>query len=208
MDANHLSRVGETQARRHPGAPVTTLGGVAPIAQPLGHQTGPEVGDPGNVEAPLRRAVREAIAWHGRNHHVKGVGGVAAMASRVGEQRDDLRDFEDGTGPAMGDEQGQRIGSLATLVDQMNPEPINGGAEVGEAVQCCLLGAPVKLVAPVVNQLLDIGQIRAIVPRCSWNVIGPAGASKALAEICQHLVRNVDGERLHIHRDVLLCAWR
>ena len=93
-------------------------------------------------------------------------------------------------------------------MDKVNPHAIKGSAKVREAVQRGFLGPPVKLRAPVVDQLLDIGQIRAIVPRRARDLTGPAGAGEALTQIRQHLVRHMDSERLHGRHDVLLCPWR
>jgi len=49
---------------------------------------------------------REPISWHGGSKHVKGIRGVATMAGRISQQRDDLRYLEDGAGPAVRDEEG------------------------------------------------------------------------------------------------------
>jgi hypothetical protein len=108
----------------------------------------------------------------------------------------------------VGNEEGQRVGPLAAIVDKMNAQAIDGGAKVCQAVQCLLLGPPVKPRPPVVDELLEIGQMRAIVPRRPRDLIGPAGVGEALAQVRQDLVRNVNGERLHSHDDALLYARR
>jgi hypothetical protein len=56
------------------------------------------------------------------------------MAGRIGQQRNDLRHLEDGAGPAVGDDEGQRVRPLATLVDEVNTHAIKGSAKVREAV--------------------------------------------------------------------------
>src|SRR5262249_37144533 len=73
-----------------------------------------------------------------------------------------------------------------------------------QAVERGLLCPPVKFGPPVCDQLLDIGQIRAIVPCRARDLLGPAGTGEALTQVHQHLVWNVDGERVHGHYDVLL----
>ena len=73
-------------------------------------------------------------------------------------------------------------------MNEVNTHAIKGSAKVREAVQCDLLDPPVKLGAPVVDQLLNIGQIRAIVPGRAPDLTGPAGAGEALTQLRQHLV--------------------
>src|SRR5262249_53945272 len=87
--------------------------------------------------------------------------------------------------------------------DQVNAYAIDGGTKVRQAVQRCLLRPPVKLGPPICNQLLEIGQIRAIVPRSTRDLPWPAGAREALTQVRQHFVWHVDGKRLYGHDDAL-----
>src|SRR4029453_1242542 len=52
---------------------------------------------------------------------------------------------------------GSGVGPLAPLMNEVNTHAVKGGAKGREAVQRGLLAPPVKLGAPVVDQLLEIG---------------------------------------------------
>ena len=81
---NDLTEVGKTQAGRYPRAPVAALGAVAPIAQHIGHQLGPDVGDASDVDTAPGRMVREAVARHGGGYYVEGICRGTAMAGWIG----------------------------------------------------------------------------------------------------------------------------
>ena len=86
----------------------------------------------------------------------------------------------------------------------MDAQALDGRAKVGEAVDGLLLGPPVKPCPPVLDQLLDVGQVRAVVPPRARDLIGSAGAGEALVQVRKGCIRDVDCEGLHIHPDILL----
>jgi hypothetical protein len=69
--------------------------------------------------------------------------------------------------------------ALPSFVYEMDAQAIDLGAEMGELVKCPLLCPPIKSISPVFEQLLHIGQIGAVVPASTRDLIGPAGIGEA-----------------------------
>jgi hypothetical protein len=85
VDARHPLGVLDGQAVGDHGPDVAAVGAESLIAEHLGHQLGPELGDPVGA-ASTRQRVAEPVARQGGDYHVEGVGRVAAVAGRVGQQ--------------------------------------------------------------------------------------------------------------------------
>jgi hypothetical protein len=84
-----------------------------------------EVGwDPGGLAG-------EAVAGQRRQHQVEGVLGTSAVRGRVGERADDLEQFDDRAGPAVRDDQRQRVLVRRLDVDEVDVHPVDLGRELG-----------------------------------------------------------------------------
>src|SRR5207245_1779293 len=66
-------------------------------------------------------------------------------------------------------------------------------------VQSRLVRAPVVALAPVGDQLLHVGQARAVLPAGLRRLVGPAHAREPRAKILQHVVGHVELEGLGRH---------
>ena len=121
------------------------------------------------------------------------------MAGRVGEHGYDFVHLVDGAGPAVGDDDGHRVGALALFVDEMDALPVNGGIEIGEGVEPGFGGAPVKSVPPVGYQFLDVVQVGAVVPPGAGDFVGPAHVGQPMPQVGKRVVGNADGVGLYRH---------
>ncbi len=186
----------------HARAPVAALR-AEPLVAKLPHQPHPEGGDGLGVHAALTGVVGEAVAGQRRRDDVEGVGGVAAVARGVRQWPNDLVHLEEGAGPAVGDHQRHGVGTLALDVDEVDAETVDVGLELRKLVEHPLVGAPVVDVAPVLAQLLDISEVRAVVPARSRNLVGPARLFEAALQVGQVLIGDVDGERRDRHGSLL-----
>ncbi len=99
------------------------------------------------------------------------------MGSGIREQRDEWQQFNERTGPAMSQDQGNPTPMPRSLMNEMDMDAIESCPKLRKVVEPGLLYSPVKAVLPVIHQLLEVREIRAIVPACSLHLIGPAGAS-------------------------------
>jgi len=84
-------------------------------------------------------------------------------------------------------------------VYEVDTATVHAGAEVGEAVDRLLLRTPVETVPPVLAQLLDVREVRAIVPACTPDLIGPTSLLQSLAQVVKRLLRNLYFKRLYAH---------
>ena len=140
------------------------------------------------------------MAGNGGDDDVEGVGGVAAVGGRVGEGPGDLVHLEVGAGPAVDEQQRERVGADAGDVREVNAEAVDLGAEAGEElVQHPFLGAPVVGAAPVLDQFADVGKRGAVVPAYVRELVGKADAVEAAAQAVENAVGNVDGPRGERH---------
>ena len=75
--------------------------------------------------------------------------------------------------------------------------PVDLGNELWNLVESGLLSSPVEVVAPVIGQLLEVGQGYAAPEVCTavWCGLGPAGRVEAAMEVIQFGVGDLDLER-------------
>jgi hypothetical protein len=92
----------------HGGALVAALGDVAGIAEPV-HQLRPGARDPAGIPADLGRLGGEAVAGQRRDDKVERVPGASAVRGGVGQRVDDLEHLDHRAGPAVRDDQRQRV---------------------------------------------------------------------------------------------------
>ena len=137
----------------------------------------------------------EAVARHRRDDDVERVRRGAAKSGRIGQRLDDLQLLDDRAGPAVGDDDRQRILVLRADVDEVDVEPVDFGDEIREGVQPRLDLAPVVFGRPIIGELLhrrELHALRVVVDRLA---IGPSGRGNPPAEILELFARRVKLER-------------
>jgi hypothetical protein len=85
-------------------------------------------------------------------------------------------------------------------VDEVDPEPVELGAEVVEAVELALGGARVEAVGPVVEQHAQVAQLRALLPADSGQLVRPAGGADPAQQVVEDLLGDRDRESLDLRR--------
>jgi hypothetical protein len=175
------------------GADVAALGDVTGVAE-AAHQLCPRSRGADRVPAGLGRLTGEAVAGHGRHHEVEGVRGGAAVRGRVGERADDPEHIDDRAGPAVGDDQRQRVLVPRLDVDEVDAKAVDLGGELRQRAQLRLARAPVVTVAPVGHQVLDRRQLHALRPISDGLLAGPARGRDAPLKLGQVFVWHVDLE--------------
>src|SRR6266699_5785492 len=119
------------------------------------------------------------------------------MTDWIGERLDNLVHLKEGARPAMRDKQRDGARSFAFDMDKVQTEAVNGGPELWKTVQQAFLCAPVIGIAPVGNQLLEIVQVRPIVPASTGYLVRPAGALQALLQIAENVIIDLDRKCLY-----------
>ena len=72
---------------------------------------------------------------------------------------------------------------------------VDVGEEVRPAVEPLLLRPPVELRLPVLAEVAQVLEVGAVVPRRVRDLVGPAGARQAVAQVVEHGVGHLDAER-------------
>ena len=145
--------------------------------------------------AALGRLPRKPESWKRNRDDVKRIVRVAAVSGGIGERADDLRELSDGSRPAMGHSERKGVGVLRALVNEMNVEAVDAGRELVELVETLLGGSPVELLAPVGDELLEIRQVRAVIPVRAGDLSGKSRARQALLQIGKDGIFDVNLER-------------
>ena len=114
------------------------------------------------VPAGRGRLAGEAVARHRRDHDVEGVRRAAAVRRGIGQRIDDLQLLDDRAGPAVRDDERQRVLVLRADVDEVDVEPVDLGDELRQRVQLRLDLAPVVLGRPVARELLHRRELHAL----------------------------------------------
>ena len=180
-------------------APVAALRHEIGIAEPVRHKRMPHLGDADGTHAAPRRPVGESVAGHGRGDDVEGIRRVRAVSGGVRERRDYLQHLDERAGPAVRDDQRNRVRTLPARVDEVDAQPVHVRAVLGKGVDGGFLRAPVETVRPVFAQLPDIGEAGAVVPPRVFKLVGQARAAQAVFHVVENAVRYVDGVRLYVH---------
>ena len=80
-------------------------------------------------------------------------------------------------------------------MDEVNAKAPGRSREMVQPVEPRFRRPPVVAVCPIGGITLDGSELRPLPPPVLLDLIGPSGARKALAQIRQGLVRDVDPER-------------
>jgi hypothetical protein len=86
------------------------------------------------------------------------------MCRGIGQWIDNLQLLDDRAGPAVRDDERQRMLMLRAYVDEMHVEPIDLGHEVREGVQLRLARTPIVIRRPIARECLSRRQLHAL--RC------------------------------------------
>ena len=188
-----------TQLHGDQCSPVTALGAEFVIPQHLLHQSQPQVSGRDKVDARGGQRRGKAKAGQRGDDHIKGVLGVAAKRGRIGQWPDDVLEIPEGPRPAVGQDQRYGIGTLARLMNEVDGNVLDGGRVVGKGVDLALGGAPVVAVQPVLDQLHQVGFVRAVGPVGIIEIVRPAHPAQATPQVGQGLFGNSNRKRLFLH---------
>jgi hypothetical protein len=112
----------------------------------------------------------------------------------IGQRIDDLQLLDDRAGPAVIDDQRQRVLMLRTNVNEVNVQPVDLGDELRQGVQCRLALAPVVLRRPIAREFLNHCEGHALRLILDGLFLGPVRSRDASTKVLQSLIRDVDVE--------------
>ena len=137
----------------------------------------------------------EAVARQGWDHDIESVLGAASVRGRVRERTDDLELLNDGSGPAVRDDDRERIRMTRTDVDEVNVHVIDRCHELRQGIELGLGFTPVVVRSPIPHQFLEFCELHALRLVIDRLPIRPSRGNDAPAEIDELIFRNVDAER-------------
>ena len=196
-------RIERADPRRDLRAPVAALRAVARVAEAV-HQLDERPRDAPHVPAARARGLREAVARAATGATTwNASAALAAVRLRVGQPRDDVEELDDRAGPAVREEQRQRVRVRRARVDEVDRLAVDARAEVLELVEPRLLRAPVVLVAPVLDQLAQVVDRDPVLPARALDLVREAGPRQPAAQVVEDRVVDADLEPLDRRR-----SWR
>ena|SRR5678815_3232981 len=101
--------------------------------------------------------------------------GTAAMRRWIGQRFDHLVKFDHRSRPTMRDDQGPRLRMLRANMDEMDVEPVDLGGELAEPIEPRLALPPIIGLGPILADVLDPLQRRALAPIVDQFGFRPAG---------------------------------
>jgi hypothetical protein len=131
MDAHELLGMPQAKFDRHPRADVAAMRAEPLVAEPVRHQATPHVGD-GRLQERFGERIGEAVARHRRDHNVERVLGAPSVASRVGQEWQQVEVLHERTRKAMREDDRQGLRSASAFVHEVDPRAVHLGAEVRE----------------------------------------------------------------------------
>jgi hypothetical protein len=93
---------------------------------------------------------------------MEGILRTPAMGGRIRERVDHLEEFQNGSRPAMSQDQRQCVRMPGANVNEMNVEPVDLGQELRQGIQPCLDPPPTVLRSPIAGQFFDGRQLDAL----------------------------------------------
>src|SRR4029453_15914061 len=176
--------------RGNPGPEISALSPVALVTQTT-HEAVPQSGDVLIVHAHLTGPLGEPVTRKGRDDDVKG-GTVDAVSVWIGQEWHERKQLDECARPAVGQNQRNAVPVSGPLMDEVDVDAVEPGAELMECVQLALLCAPIELVGPIGQQLPKVLKVSPLLPASAWCRIGPARLTNALSEVRQDLCLDLD----------------
>ena len=199
MDPGHALGIAKPQHARDGGAEVAAAGGELLVAEDLRHQLCPEVGGLAHLQAVDREGRGEAEAGQGGGDDVEGVLRVAPVGGGVGQRPNDLLEVPEGPGPAVGEDEGGGVRSLAAFVDEVHGHAVEVDLEVREGVESRFGLAPVVVVAPGAQERLEVVAVHAEAPVVVREIGRETRVFEPSLQVGDIFVRDGNGEGLGLH---------
>src|SRR5579859_1207716 len=117
-----------------------------------------------------------------------------AVGAGVGQRADDVQVLRDRAGPAVGQDQRQRVRLRRPDVQEVDVLAVDVGEVLGMLVEPRFEGTPVVAVAPVFDRAVYEVQAGAVVRALAGDVAGPAGPVQALLEVVQAFLADRDSK--------------
>lgn len=171
------------------GTPVSAVHSEFVNAKGFGHEVKPVIRDFTGGYGRCRSGGKTA-PWKRRDYHSRALGGDAAEFLRVGESFANVQKLYKTTGPSVG-QQYRRSSTLFTWDDyRMYCAPRYRNYNMQMSVELLLPGAPVEILQPKFDDLMQIVEASAVFPGLSFRCDGPTSLAKSSVQIQELVIGN------------------
>src|SRR5206468_588233 len=152
VDANHWFGIVQRHERGNPGSEISALSPVALVAQTT-HEAVPQPGDVLIVHTHLTGPLGKPVTRKGRDDDIKG-GTVDAVGVRIGQEWHERKQLDERARPAMSQDQRNAVPVSGPLMDEVDVDAVELGAELSGRVQLALLCLPINSSAQYASNCL------------------------------------------------------
>src|SRR5215469_921936 len=145
-----------------------------------------------NRPAVLFGLRRETKTWKSGDDDMERVLCGAAVRSGVSEGIDYFEKLDDRSGPAVCQDQGLSVSVMGADVKEVNREAIELGMKLREFIESRFGSAPVVAALPILANLFDVGERRALRPIGYGFRLGPTSSAQTPLQVVQVVVADVD----------------
>ena len=194
MDADDVIGIDPPEVGGDERAVVAALGAVPLVAEPR-HELGQRRGHAPRPPALVTQRRGVAEARQRRHHDVERRGVGRAVAARVGERVDDVEELDEGSGPAVEQQQRRGVRLGRTDVEEVVLLPVDHRGELRVPVDAGLLGPPVEPGSPVLGQLAQVRHGNSLGPLGARQGVRPPGVGQPRVQVVEGGLGNLDAER-------------
>src|SRR5262249_633945 len=175
-------------------APVSALRDITGVTEAL-HQFRPSARDVIRVPAGAGRPTGEAVARQRRDDDVESILGATSVRRWIRKRIDDLELLNHRSGPAVRDDDRERIRMTRTDVDEVDVNVVDRCHELREDVELGLALSPVLVRSPITHELLEFCELYSLRLVGNRFLVRPTGPGDASAQINELIFRNIAAER-------------
>src|SRR5579863_9897954 len=147
------------------------------------HQLGKQVCHSGGVHPTFCRLAGESKTRERRNDYVERIGRFPTVRCRIGKPGKQLHHFKKRSRPAMDQQDRDWRGSPSALVNKMDELVARDVLQVIQGCQPPDFRFPVKLLAPIAANALQVCEIKSVLPARTGNCIGPARVRESFTKV-------------------------
>src|SRR5579863_37211 len=182
MKRDHPLWILPCQYRGYVCAEISALGN-KPLVSQLQHEFDPDFRDLEGVPARCAGSSRKTKTGKRRYNHIERVVGIPAELLRIRQQRDDLKNFQEGSWPAVSNDNRQRPLPCSTHMNEVDLQPLDFRLKMRQSTPILFLLPPVESVQPMVSKGMQVFAVKAVCPSRAHDLIRPACAHQSLAQI-------------------------
>ncbi len=177
--------------------PVAAGPGVLRVPEPL-HERVHRRGDAADVPPTGVRRTGEAVAGDRRTDHVERRRSGCAVRIGIAQRTDDVDELDHRPRPPVDEEQRSGIRTRRALVEGVEALAVHLHDDLVVRVEPLLHRIPVEVARPVVAELLQVGDVGAVLPAAVGEPVEPARSGQSVTQVLDDLGGDVHPGRFDV----------